>query len=142
MEERWRSAPDRQKSNGHLRCVENTREVRWDRWDRWDVNQIVNYFGGLQVMEHEHGEAIARTIRERNPLPQRAPGSLAEREWFCRTCGVVERAAVVPDGWYTVERRDADRGRLRLGVYCSVDCIECQVPRLRAVEQSLARAAS
>lgn len=47
-----------------------------------------------------------------------------ERSYFCRSCHMVARGRWVPAGWYLLERSVGGAGKhLRLGVYCSVDCL-------------------
>jgi hypothetical protein len=47
-----------------------------------------------------------------------------ERSYFCRSCHIVARGRWVPAGWYLLERSVGGAGKhLRLGVYCSVDCL-------------------
>lgn len=51
-------------------------------------------------------------------------GLRPERSYFCRSCHMVARGRWVPAGWYLLERAVGGAGRhLRLGVYCSVDCL-------------------
>jgi hypothetical protein len=50
--------------------------------------------------------------------------SRPERSYFCRSCHMVARGRWVPAGWYLLERAVGGAGKhLRLGVYCSVDCL-------------------
>ncbi|MGH9068518.1 MAG: hypothetical protein ACRD0J_13680 [Acidimicrobiales bacterium] len=47
-----------------------------------------------------------------------------DRTFFCHTCQLVARERWVPAGWYMVERSLGGGGHhLRLGLYCSVDCM-------------------
>jgi hypothetical protein len=52
-------------------------------------------------------------------------GERAERSFFCRSCKRVHRGLWVPEGWYVVERAAGGGARhLRLGLYCSLPCLE------------------
>lgn len=52
-------------------------------------------------------------------------GERAERSYFCRTCKRANRGLWVPEGWYVVERAAGGGARhLRLGLYCSLPCLE------------------
>jgi hypothetical protein len=68
------------------------------------------------------------------------PGRKDEvRPWFCRTCGIEEQGTEVPVGWYALTRKAAHRQPgvntlLRLGLYCSADCLEGQTRRLKGIE--------
>ncbi|GII04905.1 hypothetical protein [Planobispora takensis] len=58
------------------------------------------------------------------PESTRAGGQESERSFFCRICQRSERGRWVPAGWYLLERAPGGKGRhLRLGLYCSVDCL-------------------
>ncbi|GAA1101701.1 hypothetical protein [Nocardiopsis composta] len=72
----------------------------------------------------------------------RDPGET--RLWFCRSCGTKERTGELPLGWYRLERKtfQESEGRspwLRLGLYCSIACINDQTPRLRGIEAEVDR---
>jgi hypothetical protein len=63
------------------------------------------------------------------PLLRRAP-----RPFFCRTCGKEENSLTIPEGWYLLQRKIGDTvPNLRLGIFCSIDCIDEQLPRLRNI---------
>jgi hypothetical protein len=52
-------------------------------------------------------------------------GERAERSFFCRSCKRAHRGLWVPEGWYVVERATGGGARhLRLGLYCSLACLE------------------
>jgi hypothetical protein len=78
---------------------------------------------------------IALEGKDRLDAGQRLPRE-APRPWYCRSCGQ-ERAPSrnVPSGWYTLARHtgSAEKPMLRLGVYCSIDCLEDQLPRLGGI---------
>ncbi|HET9970974.1 MAG TPA: helix-turn-helix domain-containing protein [Streptosporangiaceae bacterium] len=59
------------------------------------------------------------------PAASRPFGERAERSFFCRSCKRVHRGLWVPEGWYVVERTAGGGARhLRLGLYCSLPCLE------------------
>lgn len=61
------------------------------------------------------------------------------RPYYCRTCGVQVMGVMVPQGWYVLTRAAgtmSDRP-IRLGLYCSIDCLEAQVPRLAGIDDDL-----
>ena len=61
------------------------------------------------------------------------------RPFFCRTCGAEQRGTHVPVGWYQLSRAaGAEVKAHRLGIYCSLDCLERQLPRLYSVANRLA----
>src|SRR5438132_11417393 len=52
-------------------------------------------------------------------------GERSERSFFCRSCKRAHRGLWVPEGWYVVERATGGGARhLRLGLYCSLACLE------------------
>jgi hypothetical protein len=52
-------------------------------------------------------------------------GERVERSFFCRSCKRAYRGLWVPEGWYVVERAVGGGARhLRLGLYCSLPCLE------------------
>jgi hypothetical protein len=62
------------------------------------------------------------------------------RTWSCRTCRATVKSVYVPLGWYTLARQQGQTRRLdptrpkhtRLGLYCSIGCLERMLPRLAA----------
>jgi hypothetical protein len=66
------------------------------------------------------------TSGKRDPSAASRPfGERAERSFFCRTCKRAHRGLWVPEGWYVVERAVGGGARhLRLGLYCSLPCLE------------------
>jgi hypothetical protein len=84
---------------------------------------------------------VAETIRRPDPA-SRPWGSEEERTFFCRGCQLVERARHLPEGWYALERihpRGRERGRLRLGLYCSAACLAARMGDIEADERDHAR---
>lgn len=61
------------------------------------------------------------------------------RPFFCRSCGAEEVGMQVPTGWYSLVRAQGayDRQQHRLGLYCSLACLEQQLPRLAGIERDL-----
>lgn len=61
------------------------------------------------------------------------------RDYFCRTCGAVKVGRVIPRGWYGLTRHAGavDRPMIRLGLYCSIECLAAQLPRLTGVGTAL-----
>jgi hypothetical protein len=67
------------------------------------------------------------TSRKHGPssATSRPFGERAERSFFCRSCKRAHRGLWVPEGWYVVERALGGGARhLRLGLYCSLPCLE------------------
>jgi hypothetical protein len=58
------------------------------------------------------------------------------RPFFCRSCGAEQRSTLVPRGWYTLTRASGSRQETprRLGIFCSLECIDRQIPRLIDIE--------
>lgn len=85
------------------------------------------------------GDAQARRSKALITAGRRLPGDVPiAREYFCRTCGRVERGDVVPSGWYRLQRESAVIGRpVRLGLYCSMTCLTDMLPRLEGVDADL-----
>ena len=73
----------------------------------------------------------------------RDPGET--RPWFCRSCGTGEQGASIPVGWYRLDRKIFAEGEpgsppyLRLGLYCSIACVNDQTPRLHGIEAEVDR---
>jgi len=61
------------------------------------------------------------------------------RPFFCRSCNKRETAVMVPRGWYTLTRHTGtlDEPPLRLGTYCSAQCLSDQMARVTAQEKVL-----
>jgi hypothetical protein len=63
-------------------------------------------------------------------------GQSAERSFYCRSCRVTARGRWIPVGWYVLERAAGGGGRhLRVGLYCSLDCLAAAGGDLAAAEQ-------
>jgi hypothetical protein len=63
----------------------------------------------------------------------------ALRPFFCRGCGAQQRSTLVPRGWYTVTRASGSTEirPSRLGLYCSIRCLDGQMDRLIGIEDDL-----
>jgi hypothetical protein len=63
----------------------------------------------------------------------------ATRPYFCRGCGAEQRSVLVPRSWYTLTRASGSTEirPTRLGLYCSLRCIEGQMERLIGIEDDL-----
>lgn len=74
---------------------------------------------------------------ERGVRLSSAPGQM--RAYYCRTCGREERGTVIPEGWYSLTRHAGSELEkpTRLGLYCSLDCLCEQMPRLAAIAEKL-----
>lgn len=98
--------------------------------------------------EDEQWERAADRIRPQSPTPeqvsqgkaiidqgQRLGWHRAERRWFCRTCGKQQDGDAVPIGWFSLGRHSGQRGTpvIRLGIYCSIPCLERQLPRIEGI---------
>jgi hypothetical protein len=61
------------------------------------------------------------------------------RPYYCRNCGAEQRSRLVPRGWYTLTRATGSMEERphRLGIYCSLACIDGQMPRLIGIEADL-----
>ncbi len=68
-----------------------------------------------------------------------SPAKAPSRSYFCRTCGREQTGDAIPKGWYTLTRHsgNATEKALRLGVYCSIDCLSDQLPRLAGIADHL-----
>jgi len=63
-------------------------------------------------------------------------GESAERSFYCRSCQLTTRGRWIPAGWYVLERSVGGGGRhLRVGLYCSLDCLETAGDRLAEAER-------
>lgn len=80
--------------------------------------------------------AQVRESRDRRERGERLSDDRSARPWYCRSCGHSEHAAMIPAGWYSVTRHSGDREvkPARLGVYCSAECLNAQMPRIIGVE--------
>lgn len=63
----------------------------------------------------------------------RHPGGQVSRVYYCRSCGTEQEAQMVPRGWYSMTRHTGQDARpsVRLGIYCSVDCLAQQLDRIQ-----------
>jgi hypothetical protein len=62
-------------------------------------------------------------------------GQTVERSFYCRSCRLTARGRWVPAGWYVLERAAGGGGRhLRVGLYCSLDCLAAAGSDLAAAE--------
>jgi hypothetical protein len=70
------------------------------------------------------------------------PPGRTERLWFCRSCGKEDSGRLVPAGWYSLTRHAGTETErpLRLGLYCSLPCLEVQLPRIRGIGHSIGNA--
>ncbi|HEY6315112.1 MAG TPA: helix-turn-helix domain-containing protein [Streptosporangiaceae bacterium] len=76
------------------------------------------------------------------PAASRPFGERAERSFFCRSCKRAHRGLWVPEGWYVIERAAGGGARhLRLGLYCSLPCLE-QAAAGHLAEGAVAQAAN
>jgi len=63
-------------------------------------------------------------------------GQSVERSFYCRSCQLTARGRWIPVGWYVLERAVGGGGRhLRVGLYCSLDCLAAAGSDLAAAEQ-------
>jgi len=63
-------------------------------------------------------------------------GQTVERSFYCRSCRLTARGRWVPAGWYVLERAAGGGGRhLRVGLYCSLDCLAAVGSDLAAADQ-------
>jgi hypothetical protein len=61
--------------------------------------------------------------------------------YFCRTCGHEEKSRMVPKGWYGLSRYPGGpqvSSPQRLGLYCSIECLTDQLPRIAGIDKDLA----
>ena len=82
---------------------------------------------------------VIRSREKRDVLPAGQPGvnTGLTRPFFCRACAKETLADRIPEGWYTINRHTTDKS-VRLGVYCSIECLISQLPRLRGIDHDLA----
>lgn len=77
----------------------------------------------FQSAREENGE-VPVSRRRGGLAAARGDWQPAERSFFCRSCQMAERGLWVPAGWYLLERAPGGQGRhLRLGLYCSLECL-------------------
>lgn len=59
------------------------------------------------------------------------------RPYYCRSCGTSQQGIMVPRGWYSLMRSHGEEHQpwLRLGMYCSAQCLSDQMPRIIDVEK-------
>jgi len=81
-------------------------------------------------------QAKARINEGRRRLPRERQTA---RPFFCRSCGGQVDGVRVPQGWYSLARHTDDPvyPMNRLGLYCSLECLEQQLPRLRGVGEQV-----
>jgi hypothetical protein len=86
-------------------------------------------------LAHEGKERIERGDR----LGDRVSRPGARRPYFCRTCGAKSETILIPAGWYSLARHLGEKTMPanRLGLYCSFDCLEQQLTRLRGIGERL-----
>ncbi len=88
-----------------------------------------------------NGDARASEGKGRHDRGVRLPKE-AEllRPFYCRSCGHEEIGSRVPKGWYALARHTGGLEKVtRLGIYCSLDCLAEQLPRLAGIESKLGR---
>ncbi len=85
----------------------------------------------------ESGSPAARYPRRGADAAASRPfGQSAERSFYCRSCRLTARGRWIPAGWYVLERAAGGGGRhLRVGLYCSLDCLAAAGGGLAAAEQ-------
>ena len=61
------------------------------------------------------------------------------RPYYCRSCGVERQGVAIPRGWYALSRHTGtwQQKTHRLGVFCSLDCLQQDLPRLDAIAADL-----
>lgn len=74
------------------------------------------------------------------PAIVHASDDLGVRLWYCRACGVEQHRDRLPNGWYSIGRHFDGPRIARLGLYCSLECIETQMPRLRGIAEAVTEA--
>jgi hypothetical protein len=64
-----------------------------------------------------------------------------QRRYFCRNCGEEQECVDVPHGWLSLRRHfvDGDQNQVahRLGLYCCLECLVEQMPRLIGIAEQL-----
>ncbi len=85
----------------------------------------------------ESGPSAAKWPRRGvDPAASRQFGQSVERSFYCRSCQLTARGRWVPAGWYVLERAAGGGARhLRVGLYCSLDCLAAAGSDLAAAEQ-------
>lgn len=81
------------------------------------------------------------TLRDPVRFHGRPMWSSAPRTWACNVCERRQEGAVVPAGWYRVERThpyDRTQRILRLGLYCSSACLAAAMGDIARGEQAFA----
>lgn len=61
------------------------------------------------------------------------------RPYFCRMCGARVDAEFIPKDWFSLSRHmgnDAEKAH-RLGLYCSLACLDKRMPILRGIDTNL-----
>ena len=91
-------------------------------------------------MKQHTGDYLAHRGKERIERDLRLTKQRAERLFFCRGCGKEEHGRNVPESWYSLSRHGnplTSRPILRLGLYCSLDCLTAELPRLTGIAKAL-----
>lgn len=86
-------------------------------------------------------DQLAHQGKELHDRGYKLPFAAESRLFFCRNCGEQQNSAVVPDGWYSLSRHIVRMGRpsvARLGLFCCLECLLEQFPRLDGVSRTLA----
>lgn len=66
---------------------------------------------------------------------------LPTRSYFCTVCTVSQVSRGFPKDWYVLNRsRGAELPKVKLGIYCSLDCLVENLPRLRIRAEAFAGA--
>ena len=99
----------------------------------------------MQPYRREHSTHVTdpsqvRSSREKKIEGDRLPDENARiRPFFCRSCGTETRSVLVPRGWYQLTRATGSVTERphRLGLYCSLRCLDEQMPRLFGIEIDL-----
>src|SRR5437763_246164 len=80
--------------------------------------------GATEPSQGGSGDLIGAGRRRFDLMSMDTAGARPERSYFCRSCHLVARGRWVPAGWYLLERAVGGAGKhLRLGIYCSIDCL-------------------
>jgi hypothetical protein len=61
------------------------------------------------------------------------------RPFWCRGCGDQHYGLTIPRSWYSLMRSvgPTDLRPIRLGLYCSIRCLQSQMERLTRIEDNL-----
>lgn len=104
----------------------------------------MSYYGYTDAMYFEGIDAAMmaadgkRKIDQGQRLPNQEP---TPRPFYCRNCGAERMGLVVPGGWYSLTRHDGQAfGKPhRLGMFCSLECLAGQLPRLQGIASDLGK---